>query len=85
VERNVKFGKHAAIGLALDVFDWAGIGMIPGLGDIVDVGAALFWMSKLGPLGLTELLEVVPGADILPTNMVLGMVIDGRLARPQVQ
>jgi hypothetical protein len=77
----MRFGKHACIGLALDVFDWALIGMIPGVGDVVDIVAVLYWTSKLGPAGLVEALELIPGADILPCNVVLGMMADGRAAR----
>ena len=81
----MKFGKYAGIGLALDMFDWLGIGMIPGLGDIVDVAATFFWMSKLGPLGLIEAIECIPGVDLLPTNVILGVIVDTRLARTQIK
>ena len=80
----MKFGKHAVIGLALDMFDWIGIGMIPILGDVVDVVATFYWMSKLGPIGAFEAIELIPFADILPTNIMLGMMVDGKLSRTQV-
>lgn len=77
----MRIGKHAVIGLALDIFDWALIGMVPGLGDVVDIVAIAYWTRKLGRVGLVEALELLPAADVLPINVALGMMIDGREAR----
>lgn len=77
----MRFGKHAFVGLLLDTFDWCVIGMIPGVGDVVDVISILYWTGKLGPAGFAEALELIPGADVLPCNLVLGMMADGKAAR----
>ncbi len=74
----MRFAKHACVGLALDTFDWMLLGMIPGLGDVVDVISTVYWTAVLGPVGLIEAIELVPGADILPVNIALGMMADGR-------
>lgn len=76
----MRFGKHAMVGLVLDIFDWIGIGMIPGLGDVVDVVATVYWTKTLGPAGMWEAVEIVPGVDLLPINIALGMIADGRAA-----
>ncbi len=80
----MRFGKHAFVGLALDAFDWALVGMIPVVGDVVDVVATLYWTSKLGAMGLVEVLELIPGADVLPCNLVLGMIVDGKRSGTEV-
>jgi glycine cleavage system H protein len=74
----MKIGFFTFVGLALDIFDWLLVGMIPGLGDIVDVIAVVVWTVILGPAGLLEALELIPGMDILPFNTALGMLADSR-------
>ncbi len=76
----MKIGKYAVIGFALDVFDWVLIGLIPGVGDVADVIATVYWTRVLGVLGLIEAIELIPVADVLPFNTALGMVADGRAA-----
>lgn len=72
----MKIGKYIVIGLLLDIFDWIGFGLIPGLADIVDVGAAFLFYRKIGVAGLASMVELVPGFDLLPTNIVLGYMAD---------
>jgi len=69
---------YTLIGLALDVFDWVGFGMIPVICDIVDLAATVLWLKVLGPVGLAAAVELIPAADILPTNIALGIYADYR-------
>jgi len=64
--------------LALDVFDWAAVGMVPILGDIIDLIGTAYWFKVLGPIGLATAIELIPGADILPTNLALGIYADSK-------
>ena len=72
----MKIGKYTLVGFCLDFFDWIGLGMIPILADIIDVAAALFWYKITGALGLVTLVELVPLADFLPTNIAIGLYAD---------
>lgn len=69
--------KYTILGLVLDAVDWIAVGLIPVLGDIVDVVGAFIWYRLIGPLGIASLIELVPLVDILPTNMLLGAYADG--------
>ena len=71
--------KYILIGLAFDVVDWLIIGMIPILFDILDIGTMFYWYKQLGTLGISGVVELIPGADILPTNVVLGYLKDKEL------
>ena len=71
----MKIGVNTVVGGLLDLFDF-GIGMIPIVGDAVDILASLYWFKKLGPTGLVGLIEVIPGLDLLPTNLALGYMAD---------
>jgi hypothetical protein len=73
--------KYTLIGFALDLFDWIGIGMIPIIGDVVDAAATIFWYKVVGPIGLTSAIEIIPGLDILPTNIAIGLYADYRGAK----
>lgn len=58
-----------AFGLALfnDAFDLIGIGSIPIIGDILDIGtSALLWGTLGGRYTLPTFLELIPGMDVLP-------------------
>jgi len=68
--------KYTIIGLIFDLIDWIGIGIFPGLGDIVDLVASVYWYREIGPMGLASAIELVPGLDILPTNLALGIYAD---------
>ena len=63
---------HLIVGILLDAVDYILIGMIPGLGDVVDAVGILYFCFFLGPLGVAPAIELVPGLDILPTNMITG-------------
>ena len=69
---------NTLVGLLLDVFDWVAVGMIPGAGDIIDVIGAIWWYKQLGVEGVAAAIELIPGLDILPTNLVLGLLADHR-------
>jgi hypothetical protein len=64
------------IGIFFDILDWFGIGMLPILGDIVDLASTAYWIHRLGPLGIASAAELVPLADVLPINIVLGYLAD---------
>jgi len=64
------------IGVLLDLFDYMVLGFLPIVGDLVDGVAALYWLKVLGPLGLIAAVELIPLADVLPTNIVLGLYAD---------
>lgn len=64
--------NHLIIGIALDVFDYIGFGMIPFLADIVDmIGLVYFWRI-LGPSSLIAAVEFIPLLDGLPMFTALG-------------
>ena len=70
---------HTFIGFLFDIVDWALVGMIPIAGDLIDAAAAIYWALVLGPIGLTAAVEFIPfGADLLPTNIVLGLYADSK-------
>lgn len=77
---RLNIGRHTLVGLVLDIFDWTCVGLIPVLGDVVDVAALLYWIRCAGVVGLTEALELIPLPifDILPINTVLGLYADSR-------
>ena len=64
---------HITVGFALDVIDFLGIGLIPILGDVVDVIGALYFYRFVGVLSLAGLVEIIPLFDILPTFTALGI------------
>ena len=63
-----------AIGIALDVFDWLGVGLVPILGDVVDVAGTLYFAKVIGPIGFGGFLEIIPLADILPIFSLFGVI-----------
>jgi len=77
---KLKIGRHTMVGLALDIFDWTCVGLIPILGDVADVAALLYWVRFAGIVGLAETLELIPLPifDILPINTLLGLYADSR-------
>ena len=64
---------HIAVGVAFDAIDFLGIGLIPIVGDVIDVVAALYFYKFVGLVGLTGLVELIPLVDILPTWTALGI------------
>jgi len=65
----MKLKWRMAFGLALfnDVFDLVGIGSIPIIGDILDIGtSALLWRTLGRRYTLPTFLELIPGMDVLP-------------------
>jgi hypothetical protein len=69
---------YTLVGLLFDLFDWIGLGMIPVFGDVIDAVAMIYWVKVIGPAGLAEAIEFIPGADILPTNIVFGLYADSK-------
>ena len=74
----MRIGKQTFIGLFLDLFDWAVVGLIPFLGDIVDLIAAFYWYRKIGWAGAIAAVEILPVFDVLPTNIALGLYADNK-------
>ena len=73
---------HTFIGFLFDIVDWALVGLIPIVGDVLDAVATFYWALVLGPIGLTAAVEFIPfGADLLPTNIVLGLYADSKKKR----
>jgi hypothetical protein len=69
---------HTLVGLLFDLFDWIGLGMIPVYGDVIDAIAMIYWIKVIGPAGFIDAVEFIPGADILPTNILLGLYADSK-------
>ena len=59
------------IALFLDGIDYIG-GFIPGVGDFIDIigPLTLYFISK-DPIMLGGMLELIPLADLIPTNIAL--------------
>lgn len=69
----MKLKWRLAFGLALfnDLIDLAGIGSIPVIGDILDIGtSALLWRVLGTRYTVPTFLELVPGLDVLPIYTV---------------
>ena len=67
---------HTLVGLLLDVLDWLGLGLIPGIGGLIDTAGTAYFLKVLGPVGAASALELVPFADMLPVNIALGLYAD---------
>lgn len=67
---------HTFIGLVFDGLDMIGIGLIPGIGDVIDLIGTAYFLRALGPEGVTAAIEVFPAWDILPINIALGIYAD---------
>jgi hypothetical protein len=68
------------VGIALDIIDYLGIGLLPILGDLIDLaGIVYFWqVEKLKYYSLIGAVEFIPLADILPTFTFLGILAGTR-------
>ena len=78
----MRFGKWIVVGFLADLVDWVGIGFIPIIMDAFDLVMAFIWYRKIGIVGLAAAVEVIPGFDILPTNICLGYLCDQKEASP---
>jgi len=67
---------HTLVGLLLDILDWLGLGIIPGIGGLIDTAGTAYFLKVLGPIGAASALELVPFADVLPVNITLGLYAD---------
>lgn len=61
------------IGLALDLVDWFVVGLIPILGDAVDVIGIAIMYRYAGAVAVAGAVELIPLADILPTFIAIGL------------
>ncbi len=68
--------RHVLVGVALDALDYLALGFTPIIGDFIDLAGAFYFYKVLGPVGLSSALELVPLADVLPTNILLGIYAD---------
>jgi hypothetical protein len=67
---------HTLVGLLLDILDWLGLGIIPGIGGLIDTVGTAYFLKVLGPVGAASALELAPFADVLPVNIALGLHAD---------
>ena len=75
----MKLGKYTLLGFFLDLVDWVIVGFVPVIGDGLDVLSILFWYWILkSPVALVGAIELVPLADVLPTNILLGLYADSK-------
>ena len=65
--------KHLLVGFMLDLPDFLGFGLIPVVGDIIDILGIAYFYRVLGPTALAAALELIPGFDILPSYTALGL------------
>lgn len=72
----MKFGKWTFVGFLFDLADWLCIGLIPGIGELLDVIAIIVWWRILGPVALIDAIELIPAVDLLPTNVAFGVYAD---------
>lgn len=68
--------RHTLVGIVLDGLDYLALGLLPVMGDIIDVIGAIYFFKVLGPIGLVSAVELMPMADVLPTNIFLGLWAD---------
>jgi hypothetical protein len=68
--------KHTIVGLILDIPDWLGFGLIPIVGDLLDIIGTIYFTKVLGPIGIAGAIELIPLADVLPTFTCLGLYAD---------
>lgn len=71
--RRMKLKWKITFGVALfnDILDLIGIGAIPIIGDVIDMGTSvLFWKTLGKNYTLPTLLEFIPGVDVLPIYTV---------------
>ena len=61
------------VGVLLDLPDFLLAGLLPIIGDIIDVIGTFYFYRVLGPAGLVGAVELIPGIDILPTYTALGV------------
>ncbi len=59
------------IAVVSDLIDYAGIGAVPGIGDILDLLTVGILFPYVGIESGIGLIELVPGADFLPTYTAL--------------
>jgi len=71
--KNVHWGIALLAAIVLDLLDFAGVGLIPGIGDVFDLIAIAILFKLIGPLALIGFAELIPVAvtDALPIFTVI--------------
>ena len=66
---------HLGVGFGLDLLDWLLVGMIPLVGDVLDVVGFLYFYfkAKVSYVAAIGAIELIPGLDILPTWTAIGL------------
>ena len=67
-------------GLIMDGADYIIVGSLPIIGDIFDLMCMGFWyvVAKAGPAALAAGIELIPFADVLPTNIAIALYAGSR-------
>ena len=74
--------KYTLLGFFLDLFDWVVLGFLPVIGDAIDLLGTAFWLHILkSPVALIGAIEFIPLADVLPTNIFIGVYADHKGAK----
>jgi len=68
----------------LDVFDYVGVGLLPVVGDVVDIMGACLLFYLMGPVGLASLVELIPFLDVVPTYLAITLLAYLKARRPAV-
>lgn len=69
--RNESWLLVIAVAVVSDILDYFG-GAIPVIGDVIDIGTSAILYPKLGNVNTAfTLIELIPGADFLPTYTVI--------------
>ena len=74
--------KYTLFGAILDAFDYLVLGFLPIIGDVVDLFGTVCWLTILkSPVALVGAIEFIPLADVLPTNIFIGVYADHKGAK----
>lgn len=69
--------KYTLIGIALDVADLLVLFTIYGV-PVLSLASTAFWFLKLGPIGIANGVQAIPGVSALPINTAMGFIADKR-------
>lgn len=81
--QNTHFGIALLVGIVSDLLDAAGVGLVPGIGDVFDLITMGILYKLLGPIALLGAVELLPVAvtDALPMftiTVILAWLYKGR-------
>ena len=67
--------KYSLIGFAFDVADLFVMFTLWGV-PVLSLATTAFWISVLGPVGIANGVQVIPGVSALPINTAMGFMAD---------